>query len=152
MPLLHLFEIRLIISRLAKQTFIRHMSKLRVLLVEDNEFLRFTTKKQIETVGLECQTALNGREAVERAVEPYLFILMDLSMPVLGGIEATLEIRENEMKTGRKRTPIIGLTAFNEMDKCLNAGMDDFIRKPLFLERLRQLVVEFSTKTELTAI
>ena len=111
-----------------------------VLVVEDNATLRFLAEKQFATIGIECHAACNGQEAIEMAQRGYNLILMDLSMPEMNGMEATSHIREQELRDGRARTTIIGLTAFSERDKCIAAGMDAFVQKPLLLEQVRDLV------------
>jgi Response regulators consisting of a CheY-like receiver domain and a winged-helix DNA-binding domain len=71
----------------------------------------------------------------------YDLVLMDLQMPVMGGLEAVQLIRA--LEGNRPRTPVIALTAHAmsvEMERCLDAGMDDFLTKPLLFERLQQAV------------
>ena len=89
------------------------------------------------------ETALNGREAVTLVANaPYDLILMDLQMPEMGGIEATRAIRRIEAATSRTRVPICALTAGvlnNERDHCLEAGMDDFLAKPIMKSQLLEV-------------
>lgn len=90
--------------------------------------------------------AINGKNAVERYVEysPDI-ILMDVQMPIMGGIEATIEIRKLDMKLG-KHTPIIALTAntiTEEREKCLNVGMDEFLSKPIATHKLAEFLNYF---------
>ena len=110
-----------------------------VLLVEDNETNRLVAGEILGYLGYECIHAHNGREAVEAAQsgKPDL-ILMDCQMPVMDGYEATGNIRRWEQsqadQTGARRLPIIALTAHamkGDRDVCLQAGMDDFLTKPL---------------------
>jgi len=86
--------------------------------------------------------ANNGLEAIERFREQkFHVILMDIMMPVMDGLEATVKIREEEKLVGNeKRTPIIALTANtldNDRDKCISFGMDDFMAKPFDMEKLK---------------
>jgi two-component system sensor histidine kinase/response regulator len=110
----------------------------RVLLVEDHEVNRMVATGLLERVGVVIDVAVNGREAVEkvRAGGPYDAVLMDLQMPELDGIEATTAIRED----ARFRTlPIIAMTAHalvEERQRCLDAGMNDHVAKPIELETL----------------
>ncbi len=90
--------------------------------------------------------AINGKNAVERYVEysPDI-ILMDVQMPIMGGIEATIEIRKLDMKVG-KHTPIKALTANSiteEREKCLNVGMDEFLSKPIATHKLAEFLNYF---------
>ena len=106
----------------------------RVLLVEDNLTTQQIGKAMLRQRGLEVVIASNGLEAVaalER--EQYAIVLMDVQMPELDGFEATRRIRRLEAAEGRARTPIIALTAHAlpaDRQKCLDAGMDDYLVKP----------------------
>lgn len=91
--------------------------------------------------------ANNGVEAIERFREQkFNVILMDIMMPVMDGLEATVKIREEELLTGAaKRTPIIALTANtmdNDRDKCISYGMDEFMTKPFDMEKLKTIFRE----------
>ncbi len=118
-------------------------SKPLVLIVEDDATLRFLARKQLAIVGLECHLACNGIQAVNMARQNYDLIFMDLSMPEMNGLDASVQIRQDELNEGRSRTPIIALTAFSERDKCTAAGMDGFIQKPLLLDQLRAVLKTF---------
>jgi PAS domain S-box-containing protein len=106
----------------------------RILLVEDNDLNRLVALNSLVHYGMRVIEATNGIEAIEKLKgEPFDLVLMDLQMPLMGGIEATSFIRK-EMGTD---TPIIALTASAfraEIDRCLEAGMNDYIVKP-FEER-----------------
>jgi len=115
---------------------------LKILLVEDNllnqRIVLFSLKKFNHVVTI----ANNGLEAVEKfKSEEYDVILMDIMMPVMDGLEATLKIREvEETNKTCKRTPIIALTANtmdNDRNKCLSYGMDEFMSKPFDIEKLK---------------
>lgn len=70
---------------------------------------------------------------------------MDMQMPIMSGVEATIEIRNQEKNT-KKHTPIVALTAGalkEEKEKCLLAGMDDFLTKPIEQEKLEQVITHF---------
>jgi signal transduction histidine kinase/CheY-like chemotaxis protein len=115
-----------------------------VLLVEDHEINRIVAEQMLLQMGLNHVTAENGEVAVVRFEEtrPEL-ILMDVSMPVMNGYEATRRIRELEQAGGLGRTPIIGLTAHamqGAREKCLAAGMDDYIPKPVSVAALAALI------------
>jgi PAS domain S-box-containing protein len=114
----------------------------RLLLVEDNAVNRLVAGQMVKGLGLEVDTAVNGREgAVAASNGEYVAILMDCHMPEMDGFEATKAIREHEAATGRPRVPIIALTADamqGDREKCLAAGMDDYLPKPVHLESLRK--------------
>ncbi|MEM7231763.1 MAG: CHASE3 domain-containing protein [Planctomycetota bacterium] len=104
----------------------------RVLLVEDTKIQVLIAKKMLESLECDVAVASNGAEAV-RAVSDQDFdlVLMDCHMPVMGGEEATRRIRE--LEGDRARVPIVALTAgalASDRDKCIEAGMDDFLTKP----------------------
>lgn len=109
----------------------------RILLVEDNEANQFVARQLLSRAGLEVTIARNGKEAVELAQkEIYDLILMDMQMPVMDGIQATLLIRQ--LPEGEK-LPIIAMTAAaSEADResCLKAGMNDYISKPIIATEL----------------
>ena len=109
-----------------------------VLIVEDNEVLRKLFQTQLKVLKLTGDEAMNGQEAVDKiANNEYGMVLMDVSMPVMDGIEATKLIRELEEAHQRRRVPIIAVTGISDRETCLAAGMDDFMTKPFLLEHLR---------------
>ncbi|MCO5145244.1 MAG: response regulator [Aquamicrobium sp.] len=110
-----------------------------VLVAEDNEVNQLVFSQILDGLGLNYRIASNGRIATElyRAHRPRL-ILMDVSMPEMNGYEATRTIRREEEGTGR-HTPIIGVTAHalkGDREKCLEAGMDDYLPKPISPNKL----------------
>ena len=117
---------------------------LRILLAEDNVINRAVAAGILEKRGHSLVHAVNGREAVEAAKrEPFDLILMDVQMPEMDGFEATHCIREFEQATGR-HTPIAAMTAHamaGDRERCLAAGMDDYISKPVRTAALK-LVLE----------
>jgi two-component system, sensor histidine kinase and response regulator len=112
----------------------------RILVVEDNEVNQKLARKVLERMGHEVLLAANGAEACE-AVQRNAFdlVLMDLQMAVMGGLEATRNIRNGEQVTGR-HTPIVAMTAHaasNDQKQCQEAGMDGYLSKPIRIELLR---------------
>nr|WP_322652399.1 ATP-binding protein [Nostoc sp. CmiVER01]MDZ8121013.1 ATP-binding protein [Nostoc sp. CmiVER01] len=116
--------------------------KLRILLTEDNQVNQKIALKQLQSLGYSADVASNGKEALQLLEQiPYDLILMDCQMPVLDGLETTKEIHrwpKSSFVTGR-RPVVIAMTA-NAMkeDKqmCLDAGMDDYLSKPVMKEKL----------------
>jgi signal transduction histidine kinase/CheY-like chemotaxis protein/HPt (histidine-containing phosphotransfer) domain-containing protein len=105
-----------------------------VLLAEDNPLNLELATAMLRSLGLTVRTAVNGLDAVaEYRKKPATVVLMDVQMPGLDGLEATLQIRALEAELGRARAPVIALTAnarVEDRDQCLAAGMDDFVAKP----------------------
>lgn len=122
-----------------------------ILVADDNKTSQLVTVLQLKQLGYVGHTVNNGREAVEAAAKtPYSLILMDCQMPDMDGFEATGIIRHSESEIGR-HTPIIGLTAQameGDRERCLQAGMDDYLSKPATLERLKHLVDSWVIKTK----
>ena len=124
---------------------------LKILLVEDNllnqRIVLFNLKKYNHVITV----ANNGLEAVAKFIESeYDVILMDIMMPVMDGLEATVKIREVEqINNNSRRTPIIALTANtmdNDRSKCISYGMDEFMAKPFDVEKLKAIF----TKLDIT--
>jgi PAS domain S-box-containing protein len=113
--------------------------RLRVLLAEDNVVNQRLAVQLLERAGHAVIVAGSGREAVEAvAREPFDLVLMDVQMPDMGGFEATALIRQAERETGR-HVPIVAMTAHamkGDRERCLAAGMDDYVAKPV---RAREL-------------
>ena len=114
----------------------------RVLLVEDYAPNALVAGVFLEQFGYDYDTAENGLIALEKfGRQPYYAILMDVQMQSMDGYQATRAIRKIERETGQKRVKIIGMTAYalpSDRDKCLDAGMDDYIAKPFRPEDLRK--------------
>ena len=116
-----------------------------VLIVEDIATNRDLFSLQLLHFGLATQHAKNGREAVELVqADPQAFslILMDLQMPVMDGITAAQLIRHGEIDTDR-HIIIVALTANEKagiQEQCLQAGMDDFINKPVTLDKINHVL------------
>jgi CheY-like chemotaxis protein len=110
-----------------------------ILIAEDNEVNQLVFGQILSGLGLSYRIAGNGRTAVEmyRTLNPRL-ILMDVSMPEMNGYEATRAIRAGEVGKGA-HIPIIGVTAHalkGDREKCIEAGMDDYLSKPVSPDRL----------------
>jgi CheY-like chemotaxis protein/anti-sigma regulatory factor (Ser/Thr protein kinase) len=114
-----------------------------VLLVEDNKVNQMVAGKMLGAMGLTLDLAENGEKALAALAENrYDLVLMDCQMPVLDGYQATKAFRSREPQ-GEKRLPIIAMTAHameGDRRKCLEAGMDDYIAKPVKKELLRKLL------------
>ena len=113
----------------------------RVLLAEDNEVNALVARIMLEGIGLTVECVENGQAALDRSIaEGFDLILMDCQMPEMDGFEATRRIREYEQSTGRKRLPILALTASairGDRERCLQAGMDDYLSKPFTAVELK---------------
>ena len=113
-----------------------------ILLVEDNPIQLRISKAYAEKVGVDVDAVSNCREAIEAlSKRGYALILMDWRMPEVDGIACTREIRDVDARNGL-HTPIVALTAramTGDREKCLAAGMDDYLSKPFTTSQLREV-------------
>lgn len=126
-----------------RPTSLRNSRPLRILLAEDNLINQTFAVRLLQKNGHSVVVASNGLECI-KAVEDQSFdlVLMDVQMPEMGGFEATARIREAEQANGR-HLPIIAMTAHamkGDRERCLSAGMDDYITKPIRPEELRKTI------------
>ncbi len=119
-------------------------SQPKILLVEDNPVNREVAVGMLESLGCAIDTAGNGRLAIEAMNTcGYDAVLMDCQMPVMDGLSATAEIRRREQTAAGPRVPVIALTANameGDRERCLAAGMDDFLSKPFTQQQLATLL------------
>ncbi|MBC8329904.1 MAG: response regulator [Planctomycetes bacterium] len=115
---------------------------LRVLLVEDNLVNQKVGTKLLAKMGCEVSVAENGRKGLERLHEGgFDLVLMDCQMPEMDGYQATRELRRRE--AGREHLPVVAMTAHamrGDREKCLEAGMDDYVTKPVQVDELRAAI------------
>jgi signal transduction histidine kinase/ligand-binding sensor domain-containing protein/ActR/RegA family two-component response regulator len=130
------------------QSAIQDVTKLRVLLVEDNKVSQLVGLKLLRKLGVAADLAEDGAQAIAAAMrKTYDLILMDVQMPAVDGIAASREIRAQ--LTGGRQPFICGLSAHATRDfqeLCQRAGMDEYLTKPLDYEKLRKLLVERSAQ------
>lgn len=121
----------------------------RILVAEDDPVSGLLMKQLAEYYGWQIVLVKNGRAAVEAfKSKAFDLLFMDIQMPVMDGFEATAVIR-NMMALQGKRTPIIAMTAFalkGDKERCLAAGMDDYLAKPIDLESIREMVDKWIEK------
>ncbi len=119
-----------------------NLNRLAILLVEDHEVNQFLISSILKEWNTDVDIAQNGQEAIEKAVKKeYALILMDIQMPVKNGYDAAWEIRHKL----QLKVPIIALTANalrNTNEKCINAGMNDYISKPFEPEELFNKIIK----------
>ena len=117
---------------------------IRVLLAEDNRVNQDVARAMLTSFGCDVHVAINGREALDALQGgPFDIVLMDCQMPVMDGYEATLAIRAHESTESAGHIPIVAVTANvlpEDRDKCIAAGMDDFLSKPFTIDTLRHTI------------
>lgn len=118
---------------------------LKILVVEDYPDNRDVVVFMLEELGYQPQAVNDGQQALDKlALEDFDIVLMDCQMPVLDGYEATRQLRQRQGT--QRHTTIIGLTAnamYDDREKCLAAGMDDYLSKPVMIEDLEQILRKF---------
>ena len=116
---------------------------LRILLAEDNPVNQMTATTMFEKLGHTVVVTNNGRQAIDKINEqPFDVVFMDVQMPEMDGVAATGEIRKQEQATGR-HIPIVAMTAHamkGDKEKCLEAGMDDYVSKPIRRKDLADVI------------
>jgi CheY-like chemotaxis protein len=125
-----------------------------ILVVEDNQVNQRVARMQLEGLGYRVDIVSNGVEAVQAIISgnTYALVLMDCTMPMMDGYEATRLIRENDLYSG-VHTPIIALTSkalAADRQKCLESGMDDYLHKPVNNQRLKQMIEKWLSESRTT--
>ncbi len=132
------------------QMITRGMKK-KVLIVDDVELVRVFLGAILDLYEMSGEFAANGQEAInEWEKEEFSAILMDLDMPIMGGLEATRIIRKRERDEKRKHTPIIAVSGTEMEDPravCFEAGMDAFLPKPVLIRDVLDVVFPLIKKT-----
>lgn len=123
----------------------KYNNKLKILLVEDNDINIKFFVNSLKFSELTCDIAVNGVEALKAYKDKeYDIIFMDCQMPIMDGYEATREIRK--LEDVQKHIPIIAMTAYSmkgDEDKCLGAGMDDYLSKPFDFEQVINMIKKY---------
>jgi CheY-like chemotaxis protein len=118
-----------------------------ILLAEDNLVNQKVALKMLERLGCRADVADNGQKAIEALGKtPYDLVFMDVQMPVMDGLEATQRIRSGQGECRNPEVPIIAMTAHamkGDKERCLEAGMNDYISKPVKAEELVRVLDAF---------
>ncbi|MBF0117864.1 MAG: response regulator [Desulfobacterales bacterium] len=121
--------------------------KIKILLAEDNIVNQKLALRLLEKVGYSADAVANGQEAIKAlSFIPYDLVLMDVQMPVMDGFEATKKIRDPSSKVINHNVPVIAMTAHamkGVKEQCLDAGMNDYISKPIKPEALFKIIEQY---------
>ena len=125
-------------------------SQARILLVEDNEVNQTVALAMLTKAGYKADVAFNGAAAIELLQKKiYDLVLMDCQMPIMDGFEATRRLRVSEETAANRSVPVIAMTANamnGDRERCLSAGMDDYLPKPVKPAELKQMLVKYLQK------
>jgi len=134
-------------SSLQSLQFLKTASKIRILVAEDNPINQKVAQAMLKKMGLRADVVANGKEAVNvLQIIPYDLLLMDCQMPEMDGFEAARVIRQEGSKALNPRIPIIAMTAATmrgDREKCIQAGMSDFIAKPFQKNELAEMLARW---------
>lgn len=127
----------------------------KILVADDNSVNRMVVEHMIDSAAFNVDFAEDGKSAYEKArTNSYDLILMDISMPIMDGIEATLAIRAHESKQDLPSTPIIALTAHamaSDRERVLEQGMDDYLAKPVKKDQIDEIIAKWIDAPAATA-
>jgi PAS domain S-box-containing protein len=131
---------------------LKNLSSLKILLVEDNKVNQKVALGLLKHLSLKADIAENGEQAVEKYKNgKFDLVLMDCQMPVMSGYEATEKIREYEVSMNLKSITIIAMTANameGDREKCIAAGMDDYISKPINKHLFKEKIIELCSEKD----
>ena len=132
-------------SAIESESTLAEKLPLNILLVDDNHINLRVAGQLVKQLGYNhYHTAENGQEAIDMSAEQHFdFILMDVQMPVVDGLDATRQIRDQEMIQGSKPSKIVAMTAnvmAEDRANCLNAGMDEYLSKPIRSNTLKKTI------------
>jgi len=123
---------------------------MKILLAEDNVVNQILAEQVLKLFGYTCHLAINGEEAVNAVKEEsFDLILMDVMMPVMDGLEATKVIRS--LNLNHKQPAIVAMTANalkGDREKCIGAGMDDYMTKPINIEVIKKMLIQFGQQVK----
>jgi PAS domain S-box-containing protein len=141
-------------SLLTRHSIRESSRRVNILLAEDNIINQKLAIRVLQKMGHSVSVAQNGRQAVEMTeAEQFDLILMDVQMPEMDGIEATLAIRARDASRGGPRVPILAMTAYamsGDSDRCIEAGMDGYISKPINTQELFETIENLGLKSSPT--
>ncbi len=127
-----------------------NLSSLAILLAEDNPVNQKVATRVLKLLGYQADVVNNGQEVIKAIAEKvYDLILMDVQMPEIDGIEATQYIRNQEAESQSQPITIIAMTANATDDDqilCLNAGMTDYMSKPIQIDKLKLMLYHYGAK------
>jgi len=136
-------------TELENMAKLKHFNNLHILVVEDNEVNRLVARNMLEELGCQVSEAYDGQQAVKQLCQShgYDLVFMDIQMPELDGLAATQRIRNYEQQSLKQSSAlIVAMTASampRDAEKCLKAGMNDYIAKPISLEQLSNMLSQY---------
>jgi len=127
-------------------------SQTKILLAEDNLTNRLVALSILKKLGYQADTVENGEEAIQALKQQsYDIVFMDCQMPKLNGYDATKKIRKSKDLKSQPNIPIVAMTAYamtGDREKCIQAGMDDYLKKPIDPKTLKKMITQWTTDSE----
>jgi CheY-like chemotaxis protein len=124
------------------------MAKIKALVIDDDDCFQEIASENLKTIGIKTTRAYNGLDGIKKfRSNKYDFVIVDIKMPIMNGLDTTLKLREIERSSKRGYTPIIVMTSdCKDIRSCIINGADKYIRKPFYLKDIVAALSNINSK------